>query len=130
MLRVGHAFSLSKRAELAAMFQPASEQASRRSRGSFFGFVPEGTPRRSQRNLLGAWKPAKGELRSPDKLKHVPRNLTAVWLNAGKRFKRLRVCSVCTARRQYVTSFHSGRKPRALSRLVPVLNSPLNRFLN
>jgi hypothetical protein len=34
-------------------FQPPSEQAGRRSRGSFFGFVPEGTPQRSQRNLLG-----------------------------------------------------------------------------
>jgi len=34
-------------------FQPASEQASPLSRRSFFGFLPEGMPLRSQRNLLG-----------------------------------------------------------------------------
>jgi hypothetical protein len=35
------------------LFQPASHQASRRRRRSFFGFVPEGTPQLSRRNLLG-----------------------------------------------------------------------------
>jgi hypothetical protein len=49
---------------------------------TFFGFAPDDTPRRARETDWAAWKPANGELRSPDKLKHVPqcaaRKLSAV----------------------------------------------------
>jgi len=41
-------------------FQPAPEQASRGSRRSFFGFVPEHPPQRSLRNLPGGVEAGKG----------------------------------------------------------------------
>ena len=41
-------------------FQPAAEQARRRSRSSFFGVLPEHLPPRSRRNLSGAFEAGKG----------------------------------------------------------------------
>ena len=50
----------------AAGFSPPRNSHSTQP-GEFLRFVPEGTPRGSERSFV------EGELRSPDKLKHVPR---------------------------------------------------------